>query len=336
MSFPPQRAHRRNLVMGAILLLCLLGMLGIATAIYASVSRTTPKDWFDTMSGKPVASAPIGKAPESFRFKPDITAETAEELNAAVPDSTEPIISALPFAIANGATRMNAIDCLTSAVYYEAASESDAGQRAVAQVVLNRVKHPAFPNSVCGVVYQGSERRTGCQFSFTCDGALARRPSVGGWARARGVAALALSGYVEPAVGLATHYHTVWVVPYWSDNLTKIRTLGAHIFYRWNGNNGKRGAFNSAYAGYEPQPGRLAAAMLGTTSDLVDVDLSGIMAGIPAEESAVPKSTEPVPVDKGKPKEAILPIPESQLPAKGKLLVDENRPSLRSDGGRLN
>ena len=66
------------------------------------------------------------------------------------------------------------LQCLTEAVYYEARSESEEGQRAVAQVVLNRVRHPAYPNSVCGVVYQGSERVTGCQFSFTCDGALGR------------------------------------------------------------------------------------------------------------------------------------------------------------------
>src|SRR5690606_37364832 len=81
-----------------------------------------------------------------------------------------------------------ALECLTAAIYYEAASESDDGQRAVAQVILNRVRHPAFPNSVCGVVYQGSERATGCQFSFSCDGAMARKPSTTGWARAQRIA----------------------------------------------------------------------------------------------------------------------------------------------------
>jgi len=73
--------------------------------------------------------------------------------------------------------QMRALTCLTQAVYYEAASEPDGGQRAVAQVVLNRVAHPAYPKTVCGVVYQGSERSTGCQFTFTCDGALARMPN---------------------------------------------------------------------------------------------------------------------------------------------------------------
>ena len=94
----------------------------------------------------------------------------------------------------SGVDRTRALECLTAAIYYEAASEPDQGQRAVAQVVLNRVAHPSFPNTVCGVVYQGSERSTGCQFSFTCDGSLMRVPSKFFWERARGVAAQALSG----------------------------------------------------------------------------------------------------------------------------------------------
>ncbi len=89
-----------------------------------------------------------------------------------------------------------ALQCLTAAIYYEAAMEPDAGQQAVAQVVLNRVMHPSYPNTVCGVVYQGSERATGCQFTFSCDGAMARAPSAIYWARARRVAERALAGYV--------------------------------------------------------------------------------------------------------------------------------------------
>jgi len=92
--------------------------------------------------------------------------------------------------------RSRALTCLTAAIYYEAASEPDDGQRAVAQVVLNRVAHPSYPNTVCGVVYQGSERDTGCQFTFTCDGALARKPSRYFWDRAEKVAREALAGYV--------------------------------------------------------------------------------------------------------------------------------------------
>ncbi len=152
----------------------------------------------------------------------------------------------------SGVDRTRAVECLTAAIYYEAASEPDQGQRAVAQVVLNRVAHPAYPNTVCGVVYQGSERTTGCQFSFTCDGALARRPNPYFWERARRTATAALSGYVEPSVGLATHYHTIQIYPYWAPSLNFITTVGAHRFYSFRGKAGQAGTFRFSYAGGEP------------------------------------------------------------------------------------
>jgi len=152
----------------------------------------------------------------------------------------------------SGVDRTRALQCLTAAIYYEAASEPDAGQRAVAQVVLNRVAHPAYPNTVCGVVYQGSERSTGCQFSFTCDGSLARRPSRLFWDRAEKVARAALAGYVFTPVGLATHYHTLAVHPYWAPSLNYLTTIGAHRFYSFRGPAGAPGTFRFAYAGGEP------------------------------------------------------------------------------------
>ena len=152
----------------------------------------------------------------------------------------------------SGVDRTRALQCLTAAIYFEARSESDQGQRSVAQVVLNRVAHPSYPNTVCGVVYQGSERSTGCQFSFTCDGSLARTPDRFFWNRAQGVALSALSGYVERSVGLATHYHTIAIHPYWAPALFHITTIGAHRFYRFNGKAGQPGAFRFAYVGGEP------------------------------------------------------------------------------------
>lgn len=152
----------------------------------------------------------------------------------------------------SGVDRGRAVECLTAAVYYEAASEPDQGQRAVAQVVLNRVAHPAYPGTVCGVVYQGSERSTGCQFSFTCDGSLARKPSVFFWERARRVAVAALSGQVEPSVGLATHYHTIQIHPYWAPSLNPIGVIGAHRFYSFKGKAGQAGTYRFAYSGGEP------------------------------------------------------------------------------------
>jgi len=152
----------------------------------------------------------------------------------------------------SGIDRTRALQCLTAAVYYEAASEPDSGQRAVAQVVLNRVAHPAYPNTVCGVVFQGSERKTGCQFSFTCDGSMARRPSRMFWLRAEAVAMDALSGYVHTPAGLATHYHTIHVHPYWAPSLHYLGTIGLHRFYRFQGRAGQAGTFRFAYAGGEP------------------------------------------------------------------------------------
>lgn len=145
--------------------------------------------------------------------------------------------------------------CLTAALYYEAASESDDGMRGVAQVVLNRVRHPSFPASICGVVFQGSQRPIVCQFTFACDGAMARAPSRANWARAGRIAAEALAGRTFPAVGLATHYHTLAVRPSWSSSLAMTNVVGAHIFHRWRGRWGTPAAFSRPYAGREPVPG---------------------------------------------------------------------------------
>ncbi len=147
-----------------------------------------------------------------------------------------------------------ALQCLTSAIYYEAGLEPDAGQRAVAQVVLNRARHPSYPGTICGVVFQGSERRTGCQFSYTCDGSLRRTPSKFHWNRAKKVAALALSGKIASPVGTATHYHTTEIYPYWAPSLRFLGTIGAHRFYSWKGSAGKAGAFSQTYRGGEPLP----------------------------------------------------------------------------------
>ena len=172
---------------------------------------------------------------------------------------TGPAASAL---VASGAATdiVRAQECLTTAIYHEAASENDAGQRAVAQVVLNRVAHDAWPDTVCGVVFEGSARTTGCQFSFTCDGSLARRPSRSGWDRASRVARAALAGFVYAPVGLSTHYHTLAVKPYWAPTLSRTTVIGAHVFYRWPGAAGERGAFAFTYGGGEPLPGRAASA----------------------------------------------------------------------------
>jgi spore germination cell wall hydrolase CwlJ-like protein len=161
--------------------------------------------------------------------------------------------AAAPFVLGTRSARDAAasLQCLTAAVYYEARSEGLEGQRAVAQVVLNRVRHPAFPKSVCGVVYQGSRRRTGCQFSFTCDGSLRSGREPGAWARARHVATTALAGGVYGPVGLATHYHANYVRPWWAAAMRRAVSVGSHIFYRWRGEWGDPKSFRRPYSGIE-------------------------------------------------------------------------------------
>lgn len=145
-----------------------------------------------------------------------------------------------------------AVDCLAAATYYEAGNGA-LDQRAVAQVVLNRLRHNAFPKTICGVVFEGSARSTGCQFTFTCDGAMRRRPSPAEWNRARQVAAGMLSGQVEPAVGQSTHYHTNWVAPAWNREMDKISAIKTHLFFRWRGKRGAPSAFRATYRGAEPR-----------------------------------------------------------------------------------
>lgn len=196
-------------------------------------------------------------------FTPREPASKPLQLASALPAEIGPPAAALVVR-GSGSDIVRAQECLATAIYYEAASESDAGQRAVAQVVLNRVAHSAWPNTVCGVVYQGSTRSTGCQFTFTCDGSLARRPSRGGWERASRIAGAALAGSVYEPVGLSTHYHTLDVHPYWAPSLDRTTVVGAHVFYRWPGAAGERAAFAFNYAGGEPRPGLVAAAASGS------------------------------------------------------------------------
>jgi len=124
------------------------------------------------------------------------------------------------------------LDCLTDAVYFEARGETKRGQQAVATVVINRVKNPNFPKTVCGVVFQRASG--GCQFSFACDGSMRHGRDADAWAEARRVAARALSGYVLRDIGSATHFHTVDVSPDWGSQMLKVAQVGLHVFYRLN------------------------------------------------------------------------------------------------------
>jgi spore germination cell wall hydrolase CwlJ-like protein len=170
--------------------------------------------------------------------------------------------------------RSRELECLTQAVYFEARGETARGQAAVAQVVLNRVKHPAFPKTVCAVVFQGAARHN-CQFSFACDGSMHRAREAGAWDRARKVAARALSGVVLADVGSATHFHTTGVSPAWGPRMMRVSQVGLHVFYRFNPHaraleaQPQRAVFVNlpAQAMAPTAPLRIAAAMVEKTID---------------------------------------------------------------------
>jgi len=163
---------------------------------------------------------------------------------------------AAPFVLptADAEQRLRATRCLADAIYYEAALEPVEGQRAVAQVVLNRVRDPNFPKSICAVVYEGWKAPAGCQFSFACDGSLARPPERALYRNALDIAGQALAGHVEPEAGLATHYHATSVDPPWRVQMVRIAQIGSQIFYRWPGAAGRAEAFTGRYAGGEQVP----------------------------------------------------------------------------------
>ncbi|MDF7774457.1 cell wall hydrolase [Sphingomonas sp. AOB5] len=217
----------------------------------------------------------------------EVAPTDAKTINDAIPFSTEPNPAARAFRIFGTMdSQARAIDCLAAGVYYEAGDDA-IGQRAVAQVILNRMRHPAFPKTVCGVVFQGQERTTGCQFTFTCDGAMFRyKPTAAAWVRAQAVARMALNGSVYAPVGHATHYHTDWVVPYWSASLEKITEVHTHLFFRWTGWWGTPPAFTRAYAGIEPNIGKMALISTAHTGAPLDPSL--------ALTTATPESLDPL------------------------------------------
>jgi len=179
--------------------------------------------------------------------------------------------------------------CLAQAIYYEARGETQRGQVAVAEVIMNRVRSRAYPNSICGVVYQGSERSTGCQFTFTCDGSLNHTPRGRAWDRAQRVATAVMQGYTRPVTNHATHYHTTGVNPIWNSGLVQTTQIGVHVFYRLPTRN-ERPIYQAALAR------RRAALPSRSVHDIAPEDL------IPETDDAVmsveqPVVADPVPAD---------------------------------------
>ncbi|MGH6614051.1 cell wall hydrolase [Sphingomonas sp.] len=246
-----------------VVLRLLLAMLAVAAIAVPAliVTFAPPIRPYRHIVVPPQRIVPQAELPpvEPLKYQ-DLPPEDARSFNGTIPYSTAPNPAARPFALAGtDEDKARAIDCMAAAVLYEAGDDT-LGQRSVAQVIINRTRHPAFPKTICGVVFQGSERSTGCQFTFTCDGALVRhRWSDVAWKRARETATLALTGSVFKPVGYSTHYHTDWVVPYWSSSLDKVTKVRTHLFFRWTGWWGTPPAFGRRVLSSEPVIAKLAA-----------------------------------------------------------------------------
>ncbi|WP_395393856.1 cell wall hydrolase [Novosphingobium sp. BL-8A] len=275
--------------MAPLLLVLLTGSSALGGAVAGGSGTAAPVSrLFAGMSvslsafALPLPVLPVLPAPAPGGMPDDAAREAAQRINASIPFASTPERPAAPFRFAGSPEdRLRAIDCIASAAYYEAGGDLD-GQRAVVQVVLNRMRHPAFPASACGVVFQGAERQTGCQFTFTCDGAMARRPIPWLFDKSRAIAAKALDGAVFAPVGHATHYHTDWVAPPWSGSLDKIARVGPHLFFRWRGGWGSPAAFHQRI-----DPGEPMIAPLAPIAASMSPDAAASADGVPGAAGAV-------------------------------------------------
>jgi len=256
----------------------------------------------NTLSLPPATSAASINLPPPDLLRP-LSPEEASKENADRPFVNRPDSAASRFVLQTDADdHERALNCLTQAVYYEAAGEGTDGGRAVAQVVLNRMRHPGYPATVCGVVYQGADRTTGCQFTFTCDGSLLRVPVAALWTRSRKIAEDALAGKVFAPIGHATHYHADYVLPYWADSLDKTVQIGRHIFYRLRSTLGDSRAFVQRYAGTEPPPPLREAVTVippdAVTQELANALMSDHVESISKDvEKAAAGPTSPLQID---------------------------------------
>lgn len=252
-----------------------------AVDAYASAAETSPR--VIAVASEP-APARAAAAPAPRRALP---------LLAAAPDSER--------------------RCLAEAIYFEANGESEAGQRAVAAVILNRTADPRYPKTICGVVYQGAQR-SGCQFSFACDG-VAQTPAGPGWNRARRIADQALSGAFRDPTHGATHFHATYVAPGWANRLIETAAIGLHVFYRYPG-------FGPAAAPARVRTARLApqAAPAADEALVIAVDAAPEpRTDAPAADATGQGLTAPVMVVAGEPASEAparsSDIPEAAAPA---------------------
>jgi spore germination cell wall hydrolase CwlJ-like protein len=229
--------------------------------------------------------APLGVTAASLMLRPELG-----------PDGGS-LASRFRFASIGALDGARDLDCLTQAVYYESRGESPRGQAAVAQVVLNRVRHPAFPKTICAVVFQGAGLgKADCQFSFVCDGSMRQTRDEEAWDKAQHIAARALSGAVIAEIGNATHFHATRLGPQWGDGLIKVATVGLHVFYK----------FGHKHPDFQAQSFDVASAR----PEHPGVDVKPVLAAlIPSAQAAEPPHADAKPPAYADPKDAPAPQP---------------------------
>jgi spore germination cell wall hydrolase CwlJ-like protein len=178
----------------------------------------------------PPAPAAAAQAAQAAKTAPDVPVPPNVTALASTGKAAAEAPASKPVALTE--KRNRELMCLAKAVYFEARGESETGQIAVAQVVLNRVATPFYPDNICDVVFQNQERRNKCQFSFACDGRSDRPRNEAAWAKAITLAKKSMRGTRVEEVGKSTHYHANYVRPRWIGDMVKQKQIGKHIFYR--------------------------------------------------------------------------------------------------------
>jgi spore germination cell wall hydrolase CwlJ-like protein len=204
---------------------------GKADAVMAQTPEGAARIAVASLAGPPVESAaleaidksvPTRRAPEPVSVPTQLAYARANAPVTTFEDEEEPKFS------------KKELWCMAEAIYFEARGESYRGQVAVAQVVMNRVHHRLYPNTICGVVFQDEHMRNACQFSFACDGIPEIVTDKRAWKRAEEIGKKVAEGKLYLSeVGKATHYHAAYVYPDWAPRLKRVTRIGQHIFYRF-------------------------------------------------------------------------------------------------------
>jgi spore germination cell wall hydrolase CwlJ-like protein len=283
-----------------------LTALGVWLSFSGIDVRLGPTRWAPFATPLPQTQA-LDDTPPSTTLE-NLSPLHAEIQNALIPFSRGGFVSPAAYRADASESRDRALACLTSAIYYEAATEPASGQRAVAQVVINRTASAPFPKTICGVIGQGAPN-PGCQFTFMCDGSLARAPDAKLWAGARSIADDALNGYVDLDVGGATHYHADYVVPTWATTMLKLVKVGRHIFYRWPGSH-----LDSMRIATTPPDAVIVPALLASGPGSSVGEATKNETPLPQPLIRAPVEAKPVLMSSGPPEAAILPIWQPPTP----------------------